>query len=103
MKYLQYPISKTIDYSGCIAKDCAAKEYGAKDCARAASASSLKPIRSVHFPNEVLFHDYVRTGELERIGRFIRARRVSLDTIYHSGESPDSTVLFSRTQGGNSP
>lgn len=102
MKYLQYPISKTIDYSSCIAKDCATSDYRAKDCARSASSSSsLKPIRSVHFPNEVLFHDYVRTGELERIGRFIRARRVSLDTIYHSGEPPDSTVPFSITQGGN--
>ncbi|KAM9769663.1 protein phosphatase 1 regulatory subunit 27b [Menidia menidia] len=51
-------------------------------CARAAS---LKPARSVHFPNDVLFQDYVRHGELERIGRFIRAQRVALDTIYHSG------------------
>ncbi|CAG5945297.1 unnamed protein product [Menidia menidia] len=41
-------------------------------CARAAS---LKPVRSVHFPNDVLFQDYVRHGELERIGRFIRAQR----------------------------
>uniref|UniRef100_A0AAY4AGH3 Protein phosphatase 1 regulatory subunit 27 n=1 Tax=Denticeps clupeoides TaxID=299321 RepID=A0AAY4AGH3_9TELE len=39
----------------------------------------------VHFPNDVVFQDYVRQGELERIGRFIRAKRVSLETIYHSG------------------
>ncbi|XP_073328765.1 protein phosphatase 1 regulatory subunit 27b [Pagrus major] len=49
------------------------------------SSASLKPIRSVHFPNDIVFQDYVRQGELERIGRFIRARRVSLHTIYHSG------------------
>ncbi|XP_072239834.1 protein phosphatase 1 regulatory subunit 27b [Leuresthes tenuis] len=49
------------------------------------SAASLKPIRSVHFPNDIVFQDYVRHGELERIGRFIRAQRVTLDTIYHSG------------------
>uniref|UniRef100_A0A8C2WT42 Protein phosphatase 1, regulatory subunit 27b n=1 Tax=Cyclopterus lumpus TaxID=8103 RepID=A0A8C2WT42_CYCLU len=49
------------------------------------SAASLKPLRSVHFPNDIVFLDYVRHGELERIGLFIRARRVNLDTIYHSG------------------
>lgn len=88
MKYFQYPISKTIGYSNCVAKDC-----GAMPCAHAAAATatSLKPIRNVHFPNDIVFQDYVRTGELERIGRFIRTRRVSLETIYHSGESPDPT------------
>ncbi|XP_012674005.2 protein phosphatase 1 regulatory subunit 27b [Clupea harengus] len=81
MKYFQYPISKTIGYSNCVAKDC-----GAMPCAAAAAATtSLKPIRNVHFPNDIVFQDYVRTGELERIGRFIRTRRVSLETIYHSG------------------
>ncbi|KAK2919467.1 protein phosphatase 1 regulatory subunit 27b isoform X1 [Channa argus] len=49
------------------------------------SSASLKPVRSVHFPNDILFLDYVRHGELERIGRFIRAKRVNLDTIYPSG------------------
>lgn len=49
-------------------------------------AASVKPVRSVHFPNDIVFQDYVREGELERIGRFIRAKRVTLDTIYHSGE-----------------
>lgn len=48
---------------------------------------SLKPIRNVHFPNDIVFQDYVRTGELERIGRFIQTRRVTLDTIYHSGKA----------------
>uniref|UniRef100_A0A667Y0L2 Protein phosphatase 1, regulatory subunit 27b n=1 Tax=Myripristis murdjan TaxID=586833 RepID=A0A667Y0L2_9TELE len=50
------------------------------------NSASLKPIRNVHFPNDIVFQDYVRQGELERIGRFIRARRVSLETIYLSGE-----------------
>ncbi|CAN9510779.1 unnamed protein product [Ophioblennius macclurei] len=45
----------------------------------------LKKLRSVHFPHDVVFQDYVRHGELERIGLFIRARRVSLNTIYLSG------------------
>ncbi|CAG06137.1 unnamed protein product, partial [Tetraodon nigroviridis] len=48
-------------------------------------SAAPKSVRSVHFPNDVVFQDYVRHGELERIGRFIRARRVSLDTIYLSG------------------
>ncbi|KAM9314984.1 protein phosphatase 1 regulatory subunit 27b [Pholidichthys leucotaenia] len=46
------------------------------------SAPSLK---SVHFSNDVLFLDYVREGELERIGRFIRAGRIELDTMHVSG------------------
>lgn len=49
---------------------------------------SLKPNRNVHFSNDIVFQDYVREGELDRIGCFMRARRVSLDTIYHSGKSP---------------
>ncbi|XP_028307605.1 protein phosphatase 1 regulatory subunit 27b [Gouania willdenowi] len=49
------------------------------------ASSSLKKFRSVHFPNDIVFQDYVRHGELERIGRFIRASRVKLDTIYSSG------------------
>lgn len=48
-------------------------------------STSLKKLRSVHFPNDIVFQDCVRQGELERIGRFIRARRVSLSTIYLSG------------------
>ncbi|XP_020043747.1 protein phosphatase 1 regulatory subunit 27 [Castor canadensis] len=41
--------------------------------------------RSVRFPNDVLFLDHIRQGDLEQIGRFIRARKVSLDTIHPSG------------------
>ncbi|KAI4566857.1 hypothetical protein MJG53_015534 [Ovis ammon polii x Ovis aries] len=41
--------------------------------------------RSVHFPNDVLFLDHIRQGDLEQVGRFIRTRKVSLDTIYPSG------------------
>lgn len=67
MKYYPCPLSQTVGI----------KAY-TKD-------GSLKSLRSVHFPNDIVFQDYVRHGELERIGRFIRARRVSLDTIYLSG------------------
>ncbi|XP_071361260.1 protein phosphatase 1 regulatory subunit 27b [Trachinotus anak] len=77
MKYYQCPVSQTMGI----------KAY-TEDCGvpvNCKSSASLKPIRSVHFPNDIVFQDYVRHGELERIGRFIRARRVSLDTIYHSG------------------
>ncbi|XP_042341778.1 protein phosphatase 1 regulatory subunit 27b [Plectropomus leopardus] len=77
MKYYQCPVSQTMGI----------KAYP-QDCdipVSCKNSASLKPIRSVHFPNDVVFQDYVRHGELERIGRFIRARRVSLDTIYHSG------------------
>lgn len=42
--------------------------------------------RSVRFPNDVLFLDHIRQGDLEQVGRFIRARKVALDTIHPSGE-----------------
>lgn len=79
MKYYQCPMSQTMGI----------KAY-TEDCSvpvSCKSSASLKPIRSVHFPNDIVFQDYVRQGELERIALFIRARRVNLDTIYHSGES----------------
>ncbi|XP_012888554.1 PREDICTED: protein phosphatase 1 regulatory subunit 27 [Dipodomys ordii] len=41
--------------------------------------------RSVRFPNDVLFLDHIRQGDLAQVGRFIRARKVSLDTIHPSG------------------
>lgn len=78
MKYYEGPVSQTMGIEA-YTQDCRAP-VGCK------SSASLKPIRSVHFPNDIIFQDYVRHGELERIGCFIRARRVSLDTIYHSGE-----------------
>jgi len=47
---------------------------------------TLKPARAVRFTNDVVFQDLVRHSELEQIGRFMRARKVRLDTIFHSGE-----------------
>lgn len=47
---------------------------------------ALKPARAVRFTNDVVFQDLVRHSELEQIGRFMRARKVRLDTIFHSGE-----------------
>ncbi|NXK90153.1 PPR27 phosphatase, partial [Formicarius rufipectus] len=41
--------------------------------------------RAVHFPNDVIFQDHIKQGDLEQVGRFIRARKVTLDTIYPSG------------------
>lgn len=83
MKYYQCPAPQTLGIKACI--------HDIPVTCKA--AASLKPVRSVHFPNDVLFQDYVRQGELERIGRFIRAQRVKLDTIYHSGESRSSETL----------
>ncbi|XP_059200003.1 protein phosphatase 1 regulatory subunit 27b [Centropristis striata] len=57
----------------------------AQTCDIRFKTSSSPPLKSVHFPNDVLFLDYVRHGELERIGRFLRAGRVDLDTVYLSG------------------
>ncbi|XP_058510629.1 protein phosphatase 1 regulatory subunit 27 [Solea solea] len=41
--------------------------------------------RTVHFPNDIIFQDIVRRGDLEQIGRFMRARKVRVDTIFLSG------------------
>ncbi|XP_049633238.1 protein phosphatase 1 regulatory subunit 27 [Suncus etruscus] len=41
--------------------------------------------RTVRFCNDVLFLDHIRQGDLEQVGRFVRARKVALDTIYPSG------------------
>ncbi|KPP79296.1 protein phosphatase 1 regulatory subunit 27-like, partial [Scleropages formosus] len=79
MKYSsQCPVSRAMRNEHCTPKDCIAKTCGH-------STASLKPSRSVHFPNDVVFQDHVRQGDLEQIGRFLRARKVCLDTIYHSG------------------
>ncbi|MCI4385203.1 hypothetical protein PGIGA_G00047650 [Pangasianodon gigas] len=48
-------------------------------------AATGKPNRTVRFTNDVIFQDYVRQGDLEMIGRFMRARKVRVDTIFHSG------------------
>lgn len=40
----------------------------------------------MHFPNDIIFQDIVRRGDLEQIGRFMRARKVRVDTLFHSGE-----------------
>ncbi|XP_062852650.1 protein phosphatase 1 regulatory subunit 27b [Trichomycterus rosablanca] len=78
MKYYQCPVTQSVTYEGCSSKPvCPASCFH--------TPGSIKPIRSVHFPNDVVFLDYVRQGELERIGRFIRTRRVNLETIYPSG------------------
>lgn len=69
-----------------------------QDCSVAVSCKNSKPIRSVRFPNDILFQDYVRQGELERIGRFIQAQRVTLDTIYLSGENPQWTFANASNQ-----
>ncbi|XP_004621110.1 protein phosphatase 1 regulatory subunit 27 [Sorex araneus] len=45
----------------------------------------LLACRSVRFCNDVLFLDHIRQGDLGQVGRFIRARKVALDTIYPSG------------------
>ncbi|XP_071772179.1 protein phosphatase 1 regulatory subunit 27b [Centroberyx gerrardi] len=79
MKYYQCPMSQTMGIEA-YSKDC-----GVPGPVTCNNSASLKPIRNVHFPNDIVFQDYVRQGELERIGRFMRTRRVSLDTIYHSG------------------
>lgn len=80
MKYRQ----RTSSSQNMGVKACAAECEVPQTCP---TVEALKTARNVHFPNDIVFQDYVRHGELERIGPFIRARRVSLDTIYHSGKS----------------
>lgn len=91
MKYYQCPVSQTIGVKAY------AKDRGVPVSCK--SSAPLKPVRSVHFPNDIVFLDCVRHGELERIGLFLRARRVNLDTIYHSGGpiTQHTTTLISDT------
>lgn len=42
--------------------------------------------RTVHFPNDIVFQDIVRRGDLEQIGRFMRARKVRVDALFNSGK-----------------
>lgn len=56
--------------------------------------------RSVRFPNDVLFLDHIRQGDLEQVGRFIRARKVALDTIHPSGECPGDQQRVCGEAGG---
>lgn len=77
MKY--YPVSQTMGIKA-YTQDCGIPVSGKR-------SASLKSIRSVHFPNDIVFRDYVQHGELEGIGCFIQAKQVTLDTIYQSGES----------------
>lgn len=46
----------------------------------------MPPRRTVHFPNDIVFQDIVRRGDIEQIGRFMRARKVRVDALFHSGE-----------------
>ncbi|NXD17985.1 PPR27 phosphatase, partial [Nothocercus nigrocapillus] len=48
-------------------------------------ARRWRATRTVHFPNDVIFQDHIKQGDLEQVGRFIRTRKVALDTIYPSG------------------
>ncbi|KAJ8334090.1 hypothetical protein SKAU_G00397290 [Synaphobranchus kaupii] len=76
--YSQYAVAQNTLFNRSIPND-----YGPAPCPR--SSLSLKPTRSVHFPNDIVFQDHVRQGDLEQIGRFIRAGKVHLNTIYLSG------------------
>lgn len=55
--------------------------------------------RTVRFPNDVLFLDHIRQGDLEQVGRFIRARKVALDTIHPSGRCPQAQPRSVGRQG----
>lgn len=53
--------------------------------------------RTVHFPNDIIFQDIVRRGDLEQIGRFMRARKVRVDALFHSGKQ-SLVQLFGRCE-----
>lgn len=78
LKFYLCPVTQTMHYG-----ICNPNTTDPLSCSR--SQSSIKSARIVHFPNDIVFQDCVRQGELERVGCFIQTRRVSLDTIYHSG------------------
>ncbi|NWR25225.1 PPR27 phosphatase, partial [Emberiza fucata] len=63
----------------------AAPRYGRCSARYGRYAPRLRASRTVRFPNDVVFQDHIKQGDLEQVGRFIRARKVTLDTIYPSG------------------
>jgi len=69
--------------------------YYSKKDAVCKNSNLLKKFHNVRFSNDIVFQDYVREGELERIGRFMRSRRVSLDTIYNSGRGAIHEAVLS--------
>ncbi|XP_048869974.1 protein phosphatase 1 regulatory subunit 27b [Brienomyrus brachyistius] len=79
MKYFsQCAVMKNTQYNRCIPVD-----GSITTCKR--TAVSLKPPRSVHFPNDIVFQDHIREGDLEQVGRFIRTKKICLGTIFQSG------------------
>lgn len=54
------------------------------------------PKRTVHFPNDIVFQDIVRRGDMEQIGRFMRARKVRVDTVFHSGQLTSLSFYFTK-------
>ena len=76
---------------------------GSRYCSTQRTQSQEKPApvipvapakRTVHFPNDIIFQDIVRRGDLEQIGRFMRARKVRVDTVFHSGELTSHSFNF---------
>lgn len=59
--------------------------------------------RTVHFPNDIIFQDIVRRGDLEQIGRFMRARKVRIDTLFHSGEQSLHSSYFLQSSNPTPP
>lgn len=58
------------------------------------SVVTRKPARTVRFTNDVIFQDHVRHGDLEMVGRFMRARKVRVDTIFHSGKQASHFFFY---------
>ncbi|XP_064172013.1 protein phosphatase 1 regulatory subunit 27 [Anguilla rostrata] len=44
-----------------------------------------KSARAVHFPNNVVFQDHIRHGDMQQIGRFLRAQKVRINKPFPSG------------------
>ncbi|XP_078258030.1 protein phosphatase 1 regulatory subunit 27-like [Rhinoraja longicauda] len=61
------------------------KYYSRRSGFASPPARGLKTTRAVHFSNDIVFQDHIRQGDLEQVGRFIRASKVKLDTLYLSG------------------
>lgn len=76
--YSQQAVLQNTLFNRCIPND-----FGSAPRRRA--HLSLKPARTVHFSNDIIFQDHVRQGDLEQIGRFMRAGKVNLNTVYLSG------------------
>ncbi|XP_061079172.1 protein phosphatase 1 regulatory subunit 27-like [Conger conger] len=61
----------------------------------AGSRRAQKAARTVHFPNDVVFQDNIRQGDMTQVGRFLRTQKVRVNKPFPSGMSAIHEAVLS--------